>query len=311
MRFHYTLAFSEAKSEYEAAMREYATFDENDDGAEDRAGKRLDAADAVFWSTPAYTPMELITKMVANDSRGAGLDNGFLTTDQICADLHRMQRCASSQPIQERFDAWRAGEVRLEAAQEQEDIDAACNASVELYQALAETPCTTPGDFIIKQYIRLRSTNGHWCVTSTKKAGTANLWDIQVDDHEHEATLETIDKQTTYRDIADTDIGRNLLAYGRTDFDPEAWMETADRIGFKVGLHQQQDGSWGFGWPCTSDGDPDPRLRRERDRLMEIVNFPFDGDKSRIRALADVIRLRWPQLMYSNPLAPAEEMEAA
>ena len=82
-------------------------------------------------------------------------------------------------------------------------------------------------------------------------------------------------------------------------------------------LVQQQDGSWATSIslvypeernaPEGERAAPPERIRRERDRLLRILNFP---GLNRHRLVADVIRREWPHLIVPNPLAPGSMVDA-
>ena len=310
MRPHNTTAFSEARDEYLSAIRAYKDFD--DTGTDTEANeadvwKRLTAADELFFNCGAITAHEVSSKVSAAVERaGEGLAiTDVYSVSALEADLARIKRMEPSQPIRDAFFKWRATVEAIEVAKGDDAFNAASDASTEAYGVLAGTPCTTPGDFIVKQYVRLHDTRGHCQVPDTKADMTANLWDVQRNDDDGRCTLDLIDAQTTYDDINSTDIGANLLAYGRLDFDAEAWLEAADRIGFRVDLSRMPNGSWTFG-QCEDlrgeDGpDYSPRLRREQRRLQTLLNP--DPRPERLHAICEEIRREWPQLVrdYHSP----------
>lgn len=310
MRYHLTMPFSQAHTEYEAARHEYATFDDNDRAAEARANERLDKADEALWGAPAVTPTEIAMKIRAAQARGSEdfPIESFYSVKHMLADLERQQGWPCSPDVLAAWAAWRDHEERYEAAASRSDAegDALLPERNALHKQLHETPCTTPGDFILKQYARLQGVIGHTLYGAAKDDMTGNRYDIDIDGEIMEGGLfEEVEYPALYHDIDATDVGANLLAYGLPYFSAEKWMERADAIGLRVNMVQQQDGSWMFGQHMDLEGEENrgnnERLRREQDRLMRIVAKDYGGER-RASLLCDEIRREWPQLMFPNAI---------
>jgi hypothetical protein len=317
MRFHSTIDFGNAHREYQGAMKEYATFDDKDPEAERRADLRLDEADEAFFGEPATTPTEIITKIEMAKERG-GDDfsiETFYSVERMKTDLARQQGWPVSARMLEQWMAWRKLQEQMHGINDAEEEQRLSDLHAQGYVHIAMLDCTTPGDFILKQYLRLLTTHGGTLKGAAKTDMTGNPWDIDIADSEDEARFETADKIGCYDDIDNTDIGANLLAYGLPYFDAEAWMEAADRIGMQVSLVQQRDGSWSFGQQMDLRGEDrttplPPRLRREHRRLQGLLAKDF-GVESRVHLVAEEIRREWPQLIIANPAAPVTEGEPA
>ena len=312
MRFHTTLAFSEAREEYKAARHQYATFDDSDAAAEAQANARLDRADEQLWGIAAITPTEVAEKIRAAKER-AGDDfpiEAFYSVERMLADLDCMQGWPLSPDFVMAWRAWRNITDELANVKSGEDEDRWTTVQAQLYAETVMRKCTTPDDFILKQYLRLHTTIGGTAYGEAKADMTGNPWDIDITKSHSKPRFECADELGCYDDIDATDIGANLLAYGLPYFDAEAWMERAVALGQGVSLVQQARGGWSLGihlvYPEEDEGQkPSARVQRERDRLIRILNF--QGGIERHRALGDEIRRNWPQFIHA---LPAEVREA-
>lgn len=321
MRFHTTIEHSELLTKWERAYATHDAFAEaGDDGTgfggteeSDLASKaEYDSLDA-FLRSPAITPTEMRQKIATMRKRGP------LHLDELCwneegitayldrleADLSQMQSWPVSPAVLAAWTEWRAHDERYAAAVDDEESDAMLPERNRLYSELHQTACTTPGDFILKQYARLHGVIGSTLYGTAQKDGTGNLYDIDIDAEIMEGGLfEKIEYPALYRDIDDTDVGANLLAYGLPYFDAKLWMQRAAAVGQGVSLVQQQHGGWSLGvhfvYPEEGEGKvPTPRIRRERDRLLRILNFQCGTDRH--RAVGDEIRAHWPHLVHPLP----------
>lgn len=307
MRLHYTAAFEETRAELRAAIEHYRTFDDEGEGAEEReeaAGKRLHAADEAFFGADIYTASEVLAKFNLGVERAYNSFEltAFYSEDAIRLDLERLRRLEPSPAIYTMFMNFRRA---AEAEQDAGAVDSAHEKRSKAYLTLVRAACTTPGDFILKQYLRLLEVNGGCLAGRWKEDLTANPWDVDISDDVDEGCHDTADKHATYADIDGTDIGANLLAYGLPHFDAEAWMEAADRIGLHVDVIVAADGKRTFGW-CEPLGDEalTERIKRERDRLIRIMNF----EPGRIRDIADEIERDWPQLIRNTSTRNASDL---
>lgn len=310
MRYHFTKHFSECRNAYDAALGHYRIFDDESEGAFERerqADATLDSADRVFFNCDAYTPHEIHLKIIHALERGRGLGGieDYYRIPAINADFERLKRMAPSSPIDDAFQAFREFEIEWncdpEALDASEEALDRADQRISLYLAILDLPCTTPGDFILKQWLRLRSESGYTDTPSLQAEGTANLWDIQRDDDDGDGRLNIAERHSTYDDIDATDLGAHLLAYGKTDFDAGEWMEVAVRIGMHVSLilhGYKGKGQIGFGMDLKHN-DHSPRMRREQDRLLRIM--AFDPDGKRLEQLHHEIKNNWPHLISQLP----------
>lgn len=326
MRFSTTIAFSEARTNYEAALKGYASFDdtaENEKELEEEAWKHLSAASDALFDLPAMTAAEVIAKLDAAHERGRDdfPIEDYYTKEVMQRDLQRIQRCEVSEPFATAWRVWRKVQDSIEEYGAEAERGFAPGQTLDdlrsnLYCEIALKHCTTPGDFILKQYMRLLTTRGGCEGHAYREDGTENPWDIDISDFTDDARFEHADILGTYNDLDDCDVGANLLAYGQLEFNAEAWMEAADRVGHNVMLVQQPDGSWGFWSDVDGNDQPTPRISRERRRLVRLLNYPYDGSKDRLHAVCDEIRREWPQLVHASHSAPpavdaAEKTEVA
>jgi len=311
MRFHMTTEFSQAR-ETQAAAEQRAEDSELE--MEDPAWQALseqdyDAIAKLFTETPAITPTEVAAKLALFERRQMSMwSEGASYFAAVLKELAAMQGWPVSSRFLQLWGAWRRLDEQLQTVTTGEEEDRLMELRSRGYVDIVMSDCTTPGDFILKQYLRLLTTHGGTDYGKAKEDGTGNPWDVALDDNSDEARFETADKLGTYHDIDATDVGANLLAYGLPYFDAEKWMERANAIGLRVDLVQQQSGKWMFGQCMDLDDDENrgnnPRLRREQDRLRRIIAKDYGG-KERISLLGDEIRRNWPQLV--RPL-PAEAL---
>lgn len=309
MRFHITKNFSECRSAYEKALSHYKEYDDEGPGAFERewaADSALTAAEIQYFNCDAYTAHEVHLKLLDAFGRGravCGVED-FYRIPAMNADFARVKRLSPSEEIARAFDAFREVEIEWhndpEALEETDEALRCAEQRIKLYSAVLATPCTTAGDFILKQWLRLRSDHGHMDTPSFREQGTANLWDIRLNDHD-ESHIDSMGRQATYDDIASTDLGANLLAYGKPDFDASAWMDAAMRIGMPVNLTlngNRGKGQVGFGMDLVGR-EESARLLRERDRLFLIMANDQDG--KRLESLFQEIEENWPNLVCRLP----------
>lgn len=333
MRFHMTMPFSTARKAYEAAADDANEEFDKDLGRTPEYKALLDAETsalrAFMIETPAATPTELADKIKLYSEREMAMwTGGEDYLNAILRDCATMQDWPLSPEFARQWAAWRKLGELLQGDLSAEDEKHYADLQAQGYCQIAMANCTTPGDFILKQYMRLHTTNGSTFQGAAKDDGTGNAWDIDIDDHSDEARFETADKLGCYDDINHTDIGMHLLAYGLPYFDAKAWMERADAVGLKVDLCVQRDGREGIhvgmldrrmiGIQEDNDDTPETpigeKVRRERDRLRRILAHPAaqrgpDGGKDRIAAIADEIRENWPKLVWRAPdIIPQEKL---
>ena len=314
MRFHYTTAFAEAKAAQEAANENYCSFDDEGPGAIERekeAGERLNKADNIFWTCDAFTPFEIGAKIDAakERTRGAFPIDDLYPVEAMKADIDRLKRMAVSPAFAGLFTNWRIIEVTYEDqtrnSESEYDFDVLSKTREGIYEEIMAFDCITPAEFIVKQYISALGRLGGQNSPQQIEAMTPNMFDLAIDvaaDAE-DGRFDAVDENALYRDLDNCEIGKNLLAYGKLEFDAELWMEAADRVGLDVLLMQQPDGRWTL-WTDMADADePMPRIRRERDRLRRLMVWP---DENRCRLISDEIRSEWPQLVVGNSTGAAQ-----
>lgn len=321
MRFHITTEHSELLSKWRQDYDEHDAFAEaGDDGVSfggteesDLASKAEYASLDAYLRSPAITPTEMRQKIATMRKRGPLHPNEMCWNeegiaaylDRIENDLAQMQGWPVSHNMLTAWMLWREHDERYALTVTDEENDALIPERNALHKQLHETPCTTPGDFILKQYARLHGVIGSTHYGQAKEDGNGNLHDIDIDGEIMEGGLfELVEYPALYADIDTTDVGANLLAYGLPYFDSEAWLERAVAVGQGVSLVQQQHGGWSLGlhlvYPEENEGKaPTSRIRRERDRLLRILNFQGAGDRH--RAVGDEIRRNWPQLLHALP----------
>lgn len=333
MRFHITMPHSDAFKAYEAAA-ELANAEFDKDLGRNPDYPPLQTAETAalktfMVDTPAVTPTELAQKIKAYHDREMYMwITGQEYLEAILTDCARMQGWPLSPRFLERWIAWRKLDEVLQSDLSPADEKFHSDLRAQAYCEIAMADCTTPGDFILKQYLRLHTTNGSTLYGEAKEDRTGNPWDIDIDDHSDEARFETADKLGCYDDINHTDVGMNLLAYGLLYFDAEAWMKAANRTGLKVDLCIQRDGREGvsismlnrnhLGIQEDNDDTPQtpvsPRIKRERDRLRRILANVCEqrapgGGRDRYRAIGDEIRENWPELVWRAPaIVPADRL---
>ena len=301
MHLHNTPEFAAARQQYDEAMVAYSQFPDSGPDAkarEDEALATLNRADSAFFDAPAFTPFEIAAKLKAIGERGGGKDfcvTDFYPLEAMREDLGRLQRCEISPRMRTAFETFRAHEI---AWQEEPllDDDPDYQKHVDLYLALLRTPCTTAGDFILKQYASLRCERGGMDTPRLRKDGTANMWDIEIDDLDDEATFSQAEAATLYEDIDGTDIGMNLLAYGQPHFDPSLWLDAADRADLSVSIYRRADGGWSFGITYAAEFS-DARHQRDHHRLQRILASPA-AREDRYRMVGDLIRATRPELVH-------------
>ncbi|NVD43476.1 hypothetical protein [Qipengyuania atrilutea] len=314
MRFHYTGEFSAACEQYDKASEAYSTFDDTGDDAAERekeCGDALTLAEGPFFDAKAYTPFEVLKKLdrAAERARDDFDIRDYYSLDAIRSDLDRLKRNEPSPSFALAFTLWRSAEQdhedKCRNCDSESDISQASEDRAIKYRQLMQWPCATAGDFIAKQYVRLLGARGGCNSPEQCRNYTANPWDIDIEISEGEGAFDTIDKNTLYYDLDNCDVGMNLLAYGKLDFDAELWMEAADRLGQKVALQQQKDGRWDFWFSLEYDDEDEvsPRINRERDRLHRLLAWP---GAERHKLVADEMRREWPQLVHVNPIGEAK-----
>lgn len=292
MRFHMTLPFAKAQKAHEIAYAGVAVAEDTlkPGTAEYEAvhTAEYDALD-VLMATDAVTPTEIIVKLehFTNREMYCWKDcEQYL--DKIKTDLRHMQGHPVSPAMRACWRVWRVHDMQYDAAarRSETEADAMRENRNKLYAEMAMMHCTTPGDFILKQYFRMLTTHGGQERFEQREDGTDNRWDISLDHADDQARFDRADNLGTYQDLDDCDIGRNLLAYGEPDFHPDLWCDAAKRVGLAVSV--VSDGLSLF----VNEDEPfsSERIKRERVRLRRILAFGMD----RAAMIAEELKTNWP-----------------
>jgi hypothetical protein len=161
-------------------------------------------------------------------------------------------------------------------------------------------PCATAGDFLVKAYVNLLWSAGHTGGFVGRAEPTGNFFDVSLPDIDSDNVVTDDFYLTTYIDLDESDLGACLLATGKIDFDPAAWVDRAANIGIAISLIISADGrrSLSFGLLDTDD----ERLQREERRLQRILTF---CGQQRWKAVAAFISEHRPQCVLTAPAKAA------
>jgi len=193
----------------------------------------------------------------------------------IQADMLNLQRPCVSPAMADAFAAWAAAWLALSDGEDdtqQADIDAEIAAS----KALFALPCVSPGDYMAKDYVDRLSEDGgypggfHFLIKNWQEEG----------------------ESATVADFRAVDLGRCMLALGRTDFDPEAWIIAMRAVG--GGFYVMIDGAKRSFWQDADVADEAPECQHIRHRILqELLCGPFGQD--RMRAVVALIMTDYPE----------------
>lgn len=227
MRFHTTIQHSKALDNYRVAFAAFEAVPDDDsyegNPAYDVASAAQMEATSAYLDRPSLTPMEMHQKLTIIGER----DVQHWSTEWptvlagIQRDLINMARPNVSPEIAEAFAAWAEQHALFYALRhdDEEELRRRCEATAAARDRLNELPCTTPGDFIAKAYVDLVVECG---VDTDAGPFLVNTVGAHPND------------QRIYRDISDSDLGRCMMALGRTDFDAATWVAEARRCGKNV-----------------------------------------------------------------------------
>lgn len=251
MRFHTTPAFAARLTAWREAYAAHDVFiDAGDDAprGEDRSEASNAAADLEystledFLIAPAFTPTEILRKLEVMRTRdvGEGWTDAYPRyMAQIERDLMEQQRPCVSLPMSGLFDAWREAVRALNEDHDGSDEhgEQLCAVLSATIVPLLEAPCFTPGDFMMKVFVELLGEHGgtYWGAAQQQKDPGGFMFEV-----ERRALSEGLGlhdgaaQEGLFRDLNDTDLGCCLLALGRLDFEPAAWLAAADRAGLPV-----------------------------------------------------------------------------
>lgn len=305
MRIQSTVAFAAAHAKYDltyAAWHGRAEF-ENDPGASKLLETSLlESADAML-RTPAVTSTELVQKIdvmlehIDDDGRGFGWR-------MIERDLRAMSRPTPGPVMRSAFRAWRTAwrDAALHDASETfTDGEAGRLHRIMsgAMEAVFRVPCTTAGDFVVKAYVNLIWCTGHTDNRDSRRSGTGNFFDIDVMEIDSDSLMTDAYYRSVYDDLDHSDLGACLLAGGTIDFDPDEWMQTADRIGMSVFLIVRDGGSQAISISQIDSTDQRvERLQREQRRLQRILSHDHD---EREQVLAAYILQTRPDCVVTLP----------
>ena len=193
----------------------------------------------------------------------------------IQADMLNLQRPCVSPAIADAFATWAAAWLALSDGEDdtqQADIDAETAAS----KALFELPCVAPGDYMAKDYIdRLGEDGGYpggfpFLIKNWQENG----------------------ESAALKDFRAVDLGRCMLALGRTDFDAAAWIAGMEEVGGS--FYVMVDGDKRGFWQAADVADDAPDCQHIRHRILqELLCGPFGQD--RMRAVVALIMTGHPE----------------
>lgn len=251
MRFHTTPQFAARLTAWREAYAAHDVFVEAGDDAprgEDRSAAAEAAGDLEystledFLIAPAFTPTEILGKLTVMRTRDVGegwTEHYPRYMAQIERDLMEQQRPCVSPCMSDLFDAWREAVRALNGDHSGSDtqIDHLSAALSAATLPLLTAPCFTPGDFMMKVFVEMLGEHGgtYWGAAQQHKDPGGFLFEIE----RRELTLglglnDGAAQEAYFRDLNDTDLGCCLMALGRLDFDPAAWLAAADRAGLPV-----------------------------------------------------------------------------
>ncbi|KQO13258.1 hypothetical protein [Sphingomonas sp. Leaf242] len=244
MRFHTTPEFAARLTAWRDAYAAHDVFADDDpprnedrSAAEESAGKLEYSTLEDFLIAPAFTPTEILRKLEVMRTRdvGAGWTDHYPRyMAQIERDLMEQQRPCVSPGMSQLFDVWREAVRAVNEDHDGSDEhgkhlgDAASAAGLALHAA----PCFTPGDFLTKVFVEMLGEHG-----GTNWGAEPGGFPFEIERRQLGEGLGINDgaaQEAYFRDLHDTDLGCCLMALGRLDFEPAAWLAAADRAGLAV-----------------------------------------------------------------------------
>lgn len=196
---------------------------------------------------PASTSMEVLSKLYIILERG--IDSGWADhfpryMAQIQFDLINLWRPSVSPNIGAAFSVWAERHVAIcrDTIGDDEHDRKLSLAADEAARALMAVPCTAPGDFVVKVYVEQLNE----CGPLPNIEGNLD-WPFLIDENAIEedsyGRSEAEAKRAIIADIKESDLGRCMMALGRTDFDAETWIKASRRVGKGVRVTLDEDGS--------------------------------------------------------------------
>lgn len=283
MRLHTTPEFAArlaAWREAYAAHDVFITAGEDSPRGDDRSEASNAAADLEystledFLIAPAFTPTEILRKLEVMRTRDVGegwTDHYPRYMAQIERDLMEQQRPCVSPCMSALFDTFREATRALDedhgGSDDRCDELAAALSSAVL--SLLTAPCFTPGDLLVKVFVDMLGEHGgtYWNGAQQHKDTGGFLFEIERRELAEGLGLHDGEVQEAYfRDLNDTDLGCCLLALGRVDFEPAAWLVAADRAGLPVSVIIGSDNREQL-WIGMGGAEKD-RVQREREHRV-------------------------------------------
>lgn len=211
-------------------------------------------------------------------------------------DLRDLNRPRVSGRVAEAFGTWAAAWIAMGEVAEDDDagtVEALANVS-GAERALWALPCASPGDYIAKDFVDQMGEQG-------PEPGTAFMIKDWSDDHE-------IDGKPAVADLEDCDLGRCMMALGRTDFDAEAWILAMKAVGghFKLMIDRSDNDARSF-WQGEGISDSATKGEQKRHRLLQML-IGGEFHVERTKAVCDLIASDYPEhQMSANQKAAREQ----
>lgn len=287
MRFHCTGAMSRLSARVDET---YAKFDrefdiDHDSAATQAALSAYEKAIESLVTHPAITAGEIeqkIDALVLSKFHTWNDDTSQTTMQALHADAQRLKAVPVSPAMEDALAVWRAAHEDM--AFRRGDV---LQNLPKATRALLGVPCTTPGDFMAKVYVNLIGELGTAAIDEDRD----NPFDIAIDEASGTGYLDEAWRRAAYDDLDHSDLGANLLAYGRPTFSPEDWIERAQVLGIGISVNVDDSGQrllW-IDEPADDEGELPP----DRQRLERILAF----DPDRRSLLIEEIFANYPSLV--------------
>lgn len=321
MRIHTTPEFAARLTAWREAYAAHDVFYEAGDDAtrgEDRSEASIVAEDLEysaledFLIAPAFTPTEILRKLEVMRTRDVGEDwtehyRRYMA--QIERDLMEQQRPCVSPGMSALFEAWRDAVRALNEDHHgsEERIDQLMAALLATILPLLTAPCFTPGDFMVKVFVEMLGEHGGTCLGAAQQHKDPGGFLFEIERRALAEGLGVYDgsaQEAYFRDLNDTDLGCCLLALGRVDFEPAAWLAAADRAGLPVTIVVGPDDKQAL-WVGMGVAGCDPvQIEREKrvQRLLTGNGGGFGTERS--AAVGAYIMANEPSRI-ARSLAPA------
>lgn len=321
MSFHTTPEFAARLTSWREAYAAHDVFYEAGDDAtrgEDRSEASIAAEDLEysaledFLIAPAFTPTEILRKLEVMRTRDVGEDwteHYPRYMAQVERDLMEQQRPCVSPGMSQLFDTWRDAVRALNEDHEGSDerIDQLSASLLATILPLLAAPCLTPGDFMVKVFVEMLGEHGgtYWGAAQQHKDPGGFLFEIERRDlAEGLGVYDGSAQEAYFRDLNDTDLGCCLLALGRVDFEPAAWLAAADRACLPVTLVVSPDDNRAVWVGMGGAGGDAVQIEREQ-RVQRLLTGNAGGfGTARSAAVSAYIMANEPGRI-ARVLAPA------